>query len=126
MGAMAFETLTTHLADDDEVTIVTSRTDGSRVPTVIWAVVADGVPYVRSVNAERGHWYRRASSNGTGAFQIDGTGVGVAFSQVEDDTVIAAVDAAYSAKYARYEDDLAAMLTDDSRACTLAVHAAVL
>lgn len=126
MGCMAFSDLSAHLADDEEVTIVTSRSDGSRVPTIIWSVVVAGAPYVRSVHAERGQWYRRASAIGTGAFEIDGTDVGVAFSHVDDAATIAAVDAAYSAKYASYERELASMLTDDTRACTLAVHTAVL
>ena len=48
------------LAAEEEVRIETHAPDGTAHRTIIWVVVEDGVPYIRSVNGERARWYREA------------------------------------------------------------------
>ncbi|MFK3980635.1 DUF2255 family protein [Micromonospora sp. NPDC050397] len=60
-----------HLSRSEVVTIVTRTKDGRDIPTLIGAVVVDGVAYVRSQNGDRGKWYHRALRTGTVSF-VDG------------------------------------------------------
>lgn len=118
-------TLIRHLADDTEVDIATTKRDGDEVTTVIWSVGAGDGAYVRSVRAEQGGWYRRATRTGDGGVVLDGQRVPVRFEHVTDDAELDAVDAAYEAKYGRrWRTSTDAVLTPETRACTLRVVAA--
>ncbi|WP_308466997.1 DUF2255 family protein [Rathayibacter soli] len=117
----AFAALTDYLDTTDTVTIVTTRKTGEEKRTPIWSVVAGGKPYVRSVLGPRGAWYRRAVASGAAAFVLHGRQVAVNVQHVTDDEAIAAVDAAYSAKYSSQSSSLHPMLQDESRACTLLI-----
>jgi hypothetical protein len=133
-----FRDLSDHLARTDTVTIVTSRADGSEVATPIWAVVVDGVPYVRSAYGEKATWNRRARAGRPVAFTLaDGrnaerdaraalddprravTVVHIAADAPEQD----AVDAAFRAKYG-HTPHIGSLLSDDARARTLRVEPA--
>jgi hypothetical protein len=122
IGTMDATTLHRHLGDDTEVDIATTKKDGDEVTTIIWSVAAAGASYVRSVRADRGGWYRRAIRTGEGGFVIDGARVAVRFEHVDDDAELDAVDAAYEAKYGRrWRSSTDAVLTPETRACTLRV-----
>jgi hypothetical protein len=133
-----FHELRDHIARTETVTIVTSRADGSEVATPIWAVVADGAPYVRSAYGEKATWNRRARSGRPTAFTLtDGRNaerdaraalgdrrlavsvVHIAPDAAEQD----AVDAAFRAKYG-HTPHIGSVVSDDARALTLRVEEA--
>jgi hypothetical protein len=55
----------------DTVNIATELQGGGEAVTPIWAVVVDGVPYIRNGYGARSKWYRRVQRAGKAAF-IDG------------------------------------------------------
>lgn len=65
-----FDDLVAHLDRTATVAIVTTRPSGEQVATPIWAVVADGIPYVRSAYGEKPAWHRRARSGRAVAFSL--------------------------------------------------------
>jgi hypothetical protein len=68
--------------------------------TPIWAVVVDGVPYIRSGYGPRSKWYRRVQRTGRAAF-VDGRHrYPVTIQNVTDEAINRKVDEAYRAKYA--------------------------
>jgi len=133
-----FSALVDHLGRTGTVTIVTERPDGRKVATPIWAVVADGVPYVRSAYGETAAWNRRARSGRAVAFTLeDGrnaekdavaaleeprvpvTVVHLAADAAEQE----AVDAAFRAKYG-HTPYVGTVVSDVARALTLRVEPA--
>jgi len=116
---MAARTLRNHLDTTDTVRVMTRKADGAERVTPIWSVVADGQPYLRSVDGSEGWWYRRAVARGWVAFEIDGERVEASVEEVEDAATLSAVDEAYRAKYGRFGSSLDAMLTDTSRPATI-------
>jgi hypothetical protein len=133
-----FRELSDHIARTDTVTIVTSRADGSEVATPIWAVVADGVPYVRSAYGEKATWNRRARSGRPVAFTLaDGRNAERDARAALGDPRLAvrvvhipadapeqdAVDAAFRAKYG-HTPHIGSVVSDDARALTLRVEEA--
>lgn len=134
-----FAELADHVATTQTVAIITARRDGREVATPIWAVVVEGVPYVRSAYGERAAWNRRARSGRPVAFTLaDGShaegdaagalrdprlAVSVALVPL-DSAVQADVDATYRAKYAGMPAELSPLLTDDARALTLRIEPA--
>ncbi|MEO8907310.1 MAG: hypothetical protein ABI310_04455 [Microbacteriaceae bacterium] len=57
-------------------------------------------------------------------FPLGDTSIPVRLEHVDDSAMIAAVDAAFSIKYADQPDDLRPVLEDDARACTLLIESA--
>jgi hypothetical protein len=55
----------------DTVHIANELLDGGEMVTPIWAVVVDGVPYIRSGYGAGSKWYRRLQRTGRATF-IDG------------------------------------------------------
>jgi hypothetical protein len=79
--------------------IATEMRDGGEVVTPIWAVVVDGVPYIRNGYGPRSKWYRRAQRTGRAAF-IDGPHrYAVTIENVNDEAINRKVDEASRAKY---------------------------
>jgi len=127
-----FDDLAAHIGSTDTVTIVTTRPSGDEVATPIWAVAADGVPYVRSAYGEKAAWHRRARSGRPVAFTLaDGRNaeqdavaaladprLTVRITPVTDPRELDAVDVAFRAKYGStpYIDTV---VNDDARALTL-------
>lgn len=115
-------TLLDHLRDDAEVEISTTTAGGDTRSTTIWAVAVDAVPYVRSVKGTRGVWWRRATARDGNGFVVDGTLHRIRLEPVEDESELAAVDAALEAKYrSRWSSSTDAMLTPEARPRTLRV-----
>ena len=113
--------VTEHLEATNTVVVITRRADGTEKATPIWSAVFDGRPYVRSAFGPDSWWYKRAIARGTAAFDVDGRRIDVRLEHIDDAATIAGVDRAFSVKYAAEAADLAPMLEDASRACTLRV-----
>ena len=116
--SVSFQALIDHLDTTGTVTIATRRADGEERTTPIWSVAVGDQPYVRSAYGPDSWWYKRAIARGA-AFLVDGEWMPVRAQYVDDDATIAAVDAAYSTKYARQRASLQSVLTAEARACTL-------
>lgn len=101
-----------------EVEIETSSTSGKTHSVIIWIVVADGVPYVRSVRGARGHWFQRLLARGTGAIHVGKRRIPVRATRVTDDTTNTKVSEAIRSKYTRPTASVRAMVRDDVLATT--------
>ncbi|WP_329455658.1 DUF2255 family protein [Streptomyces sp. NBC_01497] len=111
-----------YLAGTDTVHIVTGLPDGREVVTRIWAVVVDGVPYVRNGFGERSQWYARVRRAGGRAAFLDGDSrYAVTLAPLDDADVNTRVDAAYRDKYASAGDALREAVSPEVRANTLRV-----
>jgi hypothetical protein len=104
----------------EELEIAPRRSDGTlRKAAPIWVVrVGEGL-YVRSYRGRDGAWFRAAQSSGEGRVRAGGVAKDVAFVNETDPRLNDQVDAAYSAKYRRYLQYVAPMLTAEVRATTL-------
>ncbi|MEV4623004.1 DUF2255 family protein [Asanoa sp. NPDC049573] len=107
-----------YFANTDTVRISTSLRTGGEVQTPIWAVVVEGVPYIRSGYGPDSKWYRRAHRSGRATF-VDGPHrYPATIIDVADEPTLAAVDAAYRAKYAG-QSGVREMVTETARDCTM-------
>ena len=83
-----------------EVGVETTQPDGSPRRTVIWIVVANGVPYIRSWLGERGKWYQDVVADPHGAIHADGRRFAFTAVPVSDPATIQACSDQLQAKYA--------------------------
>jgi len=90
------------LTEADEVEMRTPRVDGSMSSRLIWVVVVDHVPYVRSYRGERGGWYRRARADGRAELAVEGETLGVRVIPDGGSELDEQISAAYHAKYGRH------------------------
>jgi hypothetical protein len=110
------------ITSPEEVQVLPRRPDGSlRPPTTIWVVGDGDRVFIRSTNGRTAAWFRTASTTGGGQIVAAGTRYDVVFTEA-DDVDLAAVDAAYRAKYGRYASIVDHLLEDGPRAATLQVH----
>ena len=96
-----------------EVDIETTSAKGETHRVVIWIVVVDGVPYVRSVRAKKGRWFRELMRHGEGAVRVGKQRVPVRAVLVTDDGENAKVSEAIQAKYDRPRASVLAMIRPD-------------
>ncbi len=96
-----------------EVHVETMSPKGERHRVIIWVVVVDGVPYVRSVRARRGRWFRELMRHGDGTILIGRQRVPVRARLVEDAGENARVSDAIEAKYDRPRASVLAMIRPD-------------
>jgi hypothetical protein len=101
-----------------EVEIETWSMAGEPRRTVIWVVVADAVPYVRSVRGEAGRWYREIRTEPHGALHVAGRAIPIRAVPVDDEAGIVACTDALKRKYAG-DFSLSAMLRPDVLDTTL-------
>ncbi|MFJ9712543.1 DUF2255 family protein [Streptomyces sp. NPDC101234] len=94
----------TRIERADELRISPLRSNGTpREPLPIW-VVRDGDDlYVRSFRGSAGSWYRAARSSLEGHIRSGGVAKDVTFVGVTDADANDRIDAAYRAKYGRYD-----------------------
>jgi hypothetical protein len=103
VGARRFDHRTlVRLQEADEVEMRVARGDGTPTSRLIWVVVVDGVPYVRSYRGERGLWYRRARAQGTAELGVEGVDLPVAVVPDGGGDLDERISAAYHAKYGRH------------------------
>jgi hypothetical protein len=93
-----------------EVDIETRSPKGEVHRVTIWIVVAGGVPYVRSVRAEKGRWFRELMRHGEGAVLIGRQRVPVRASLVKDAGENSRVSDAIQEKYDRPRASVLAMI----------------
>ena len=105
-----------------EVEVITTRPDGSPRRTIIWPVVQDGVPYLRSYRGRDGKWYQEALARPEVTLVVDGHETPVRLVPATDAASIAACSAALTRKYVD-DPSLPAMLVDDVLPTTLRVEA---
>jgi hypothetical protein len=79
--------------------LATEMWDRREIVTPIWAVVVDGVPYIRSGYA-RSHWYRRVQGTGRAGFIDSPERYAVTIENLNGEAINRKVDEAYRAKYA--------------------------
>ncbi|WJL94356.1 DUF2255 family protein [Microbacterium sp. ET2] len=136
---MTFLDVVNHLDATRVVAIITRRQDGSPTATPIWAVVIDGVPYVRSAYGEKAWWYRHVMAGRDVAFAMADGAVAerdkavaldlprerVALEPVPADNPINdRIDEALWTKYADEPSSVEETITPRARACTFRVVAA--
>ncbi|HTF11142.1 MAG TPA: DUF2255 family protein [Asanoa sp.] len=109
-----------YFANTDTVRIATSLRAGGEVVTPIWAVVVDGVPYIRSGYGPDSKWYRRVRRTGHVAFVDGARRYPAAVVDIADEATLAAVDAAYRAKYAG-QAGTSEMVARSARDCTMRI-----
>jgi hypothetical protein len=103
---------------DREVRIHAQRRDGSTVDVPIWIVTVDQVPYVRSVRADHGAWYRRARREGKMTLAVAGQLVPVLVDNEEGTELNRQVSEAFTAKYGGSRG-IATMVSEPVAATTL-------
>jgi hypothetical protein len=98
-----FDTGTLGLIDAAyEVEIESTRPDGSKRSTTIWAVVDGGEVFVRSWKGDRGYWYQAALDRPDElALIVDGTRLPVRAVLANDEAGISRCSAGLSKKYRR-------------------------
>ena len=106
----------------DETKIVDIETlspKGTKHSVPIWIVVADGVPYVRSVKGPQGRWFRELIARGEGAIVAAGTRTPVKAIHDRSKSAIDATSDALRRKYKSSGASLRSMLREDVLDTTL-------
>jgi hypothetical protein len=111
------------MADEEEVRVETRTRDGRVRRTIIWIVVADEVPYVRSVRGSRGRWYQRLVHDPEGSILTARRSIPFRAVPANDPASIEACSGALTAKYAA-DPSLASMLHPDTLGTTLRLEPA--
>ena len=104
----------------EELQIASRRRDDTlRHRVIIWVVRVGDDLYVRSANGREGAWFRSVQTRHEGRIWAGGVEKDVAFVEVDDSDLNDQIDAAYLAKYRRYPQYVAPMVTSDVRAATI-------
>ncbi len=93
-----------------EVHVETRSASRKKRGVIIWIVVVDGAPYVRSYLGERGRWYRELLARKEGALVARGRRIAVRPARVRSPELIRAVSDGFRTKYARSGSSLEAMV----------------
>jgi hypothetical protein len=112
------------LAREKEVEIETWSPDGRARRTIIWLVVADGAPYVRSLRGDRGRWYRQLRLEPHGAVHVAGRRIPIRAVPADDPTLIEACSRGFEKKYGARRADTVAMLQPNTLPTTLRLEPA--
>jgi hypothetical protein len=107
----------------EEIEVETQSADGVEHRTIVWPVVRDGTPYLRSYRGPSGRWYREALANPDVAVLVDGRRLPARAVPAADAASIEACSAALRAKY-RGDGSLDAMLAEDTLPTTLRLEPA--
>ena len=118
------------LAAEEEVRIETRAPDGTAHRTIIWVVVEDGVPYIRSVNGAGARWYREALADPSVTLHIGmrrasakpAKSIGAHAVPASDEAAIEACSAGLRNKY-RTDPALGSMLREHTLPTTLRLEA---
>lgn len=108
------------IGNAEELRIATLRRAGTlRKPVIIWVVRLGDNLYVRCVNGREGAWFRGVLTRHEGRIWAGGVEKDVTFVEESDPEINAKVDEAYLAKYQRYPQWVAPMVTPEARAATI-------
>lgn len=104
----------------EELQIAPRRRDGTlRNPVTIWVVRVGDDLFVRSYRGRDGSWFRAAQMSHEGRIRAGGIEQDVTFALEADSGINDQIDAAYRAKYGRYPQYVAPMLTAEVRCTTI-------
>jgi hypothetical protein len=104
----------------EELQIASLRQDGTlRKPVIIWVVRVGDDLYVRSANGRTSAWFRGTQERHEGRIQAGGVDKDVTFVEETNSGINDMVDAAYLAKYGRYPQYVAPMVTSEVKAATI-------
>jgi len=108
------------IGNAEELQIATLRRDGTlRNPVTIWVVRLENDLYVRCVNGRKGAWFRGLLTRHEGRIQAGGVEKDVTFVEETDPDLNTRIDEAYLAKYRRYPQYVAPMVTPVVKAATI-------
>jgi hypothetical protein len=107
------------IAAADELELASAKRDGTlRKPVTIWVVRHGNDLYVRSWRGRTSTWFRGSQDRHEGHIRAGGVDKDVVFTEVED--VNDDIDAAYRAKYDRYDATYVdPMVGPEARAATI-------
>lgn len=112
------------LARAREVELTTvGRRSGQERRAIVWIVVHEGVPYVRSEFGDAGQWYRNALAQSNVVVRTAGRELAARVERVVEPAIWEAVSAAYRAKYGR-SGSLGVMVQPEIEPMTMALHPA--
>jgi hypothetical protein len=104
----------------EELQIAPHRRDGTlRNPVTIWVVRVGDDLCVRSYRGRNGAWFRAARASHEGRIRAGGVEKDVTFVDEPDSGINDQIDAAYRAKYGRYPQYVAPMLTAEVRSTSI-------
>ena len=106
------------LDETKEVDVETRSADGKLHSVIIWIVVVDGVPYVRSVRGPKGRWFREIMARKEGAIKVGRGRYPVRPVLVKDEATNELVSQAIRTKYRTSKASVAAMVRPDVLATT--------
>lgn len=110
------------IGNAEELEIAPRQPDGKlRKPLPVWVVLVNGNLYVRSYRGRAGAWFQAAQATYEGRIRAGGVEKDVVFVEETDPAVNDRIDAAYRAKYGRYPQYVAPMVTPEVRATTLKI-----
>jgi hypothetical protein len=107
------------IAAADELELASAKRDGTlRKPVTIWVVRHGDDLYVRSWRGRTSRWFRGSQDRHEGHIRAGGVDKDVVFAEVDD--VNDEIDAAYRAKYDRYDATYVdPMVGPEARAATI-------
>ena len=104
----------------EELDIAPRRTNGRlQKPVTIWVVRVDNDLFVRSYRGRGSGWFSAALERHEGQISVAGITKEVGFAEESDAAPNDRIDDAYLAKYGRYPQYVAPMVTPEVRATTL-------
>jgi hypothetical protein len=102
-----------------EVDIETSRGPDAPVHrTIIWAVVADGDVYVRSLRGEQGRWFRELMANPDAVLHVEGEAIPVCAVRADDPESVERATEGFRSKYGKSRS-LDSMIRDEIASTTV-------
>jgi hypothetical protein len=110
----------TKIGAAEELQIASLRSNGTlRKPVTIWVVRLGDSLYVRAANGRTSAWFRGTQVRHEGHIRAGGVDKDVTFVEETDPGINDKIDAAYRAKYSRYPQYVAPMVTPEVRAATI-------
>ena len=106
------------LAETKEVDVETRSAEGKLHSVIIWIVVVEGVPYVRSYRGPKGRWFRELMARRSGAIKVGRVRYPVRPVLVTDEATNGRVSQAIRAKYKTSRASVAGMVRPEVLATT--------
>ena len=104
----------------EELQLASLRGDGTlRKPVTMWVVRLNNDLYVRSANGRAGVWFKGTQERHEGYIRAGDIDKDVTFVDEADPSINDQIDAAYLAKYHRYPQYVAPMVTAEVRQATI-------